>query len=125
MQEGLPGVFDLPWQAVEEEFRATIRSHPSCSVRVPVAAGASAARTGRAGAARHILDLSTSTFGEQALQTVAYQPDARSVRVLSIDPPRPDGLAAPAVAALASAIGSARLTSCLDDSVRRTPKEDT
>ncbi len=125
MQEGMPGVFDLPCHAVEEEFRTTVRGHPSYSVRVPLAASSPAASSPAAsarlaGGSRHILDLATATFPYPVVQTVAYHRGARSARVLSIDPPLPEGLAAPAAAALATALGPTRLTSCRDD-VRRAP----
>ncbi|HET8662494.1 MAG TPA: hypothetical protein VFM55_26430 [Micromonosporaceae bacterium] len=110
LQEGLPGVVDLCPQDVEDAFRSTIERHPSYSVRVP-------ASDDPAAGGEHTVWLATAAGPDG--QQVRYRRSADRAWVLGIDPVSGDGLAAPAAAALARALGAGDLTSCVDDLGRR------
>jgi hypothetical protein len=103
VQEGVPGLYDLPPDTVEDTIRAVVREHPSIAVQVPqlgVADGSGA------------LDVVT-VDGDR--HTVRHRASCGAVRLDAVEPVRRDGTVAPAAAALATALGPRRLDSFLPD----------
>lgn len=123
VQEGLPGLYDLDPEVLQEAFRTVVRDHPSLSVRVPGRGGAPhAGRPTEVGGTTgpRVLAVAGVTSPQPVEQLARFRPDDSGAVLLDLAPRLPDGLVAPAAAALARALDAGELTGCHEPPPRST-----
>ncbi|MFD5186165.1 hypothetical protein ACFWMQ_26895 [Streptomyces sp. NPDC058372] len=114
VQESVPGLVDLPADAVQTAFRDVIASRPSYSGSL--APGSGPAVPAEPGPAPGTYRYTTP----QAGMTIDYRYEDTAARVVDLTPTASDGSVGPAVAEFARALGNPGLVGFEDDSVRST-----
>ncbi|EPH46680.1 hypothetical protein ABT390_02405 [Streptomyces aurantiacus] len=113
-QESVPGVVDLPADAVQAAFRDVIAGRPSFSGALTPGSGPAAPAEPGPAPGTHRYTTPRSRM------TIDYRYEGTSARVVELTPTTEDGAVGPAVAEFAHFLGNPGLVGFEDDSVRST-----